>query len=83
MCSTSGEQDGKGAKMAIWLHVDTPPELRADKNVTDIEDWSTNRETTAPPPRERKQKGSLEKKSFLLQIFKFITSWSLHGGVNP
>lgn len=53
------------------------------KNVTDIEDWSTNRETTAPPPRERKLKGSLKKENFLLQIFKFITSWSLHGGVNP
>lgn len=33
MCSTSDEQDVKGAKMANWLHVDTPSELRAYKNV--------------------------------------------------
>lgn len=58
MCSTSDEQDVQGAKMANWLHVDTPSELRAYKNITDTEDWSANRET-APPPRERKQKGSL------------------------
>lgn len=54
MCFVSDEQDDK---VRLWQQTGIADEQ------TDMEDRSTNRETAAAPPRKRKPKGSLLKRT--------------------